>query len=231
VLGLIGGLAGSPIKSGQYLRASITNNTFKIVLAPYPSILDYTINAVLTLTVGGNWEQMGCFPARLSLEVFPTRKGQVDSFCPSDQFRWSSPPTTMNRDRFLSLPIQLATVPNRASFPSATSATSRRPFCLPSPYCSRISIHCLPALCFHGLTNCFSRNPFPFDDNPNCPLGVGVLCSSSLPQFDGFPVTPFTATHSRNAPVTSFPAAHAKLPFCKSFRCHTSEKVGGGDYG
>src|SRR5258705_6774335 len=86
-----------------------------IVLALYPSILDYTINAVLTLTVGGNWEQTGVFSARLSLEVFPTRKGQVDSFCPSDQFRWSSPPTTMNRDRLLSLPIslpiQLATSP------------------------------------------------------------------------------------------------------------------------
>ena len=82
-----------------------------IVLALYPSILDYTINAVSTLTVGGNWEQAGVFSARLSLEVFPTRKGQVDSFCPSDQFRWSSPPTTMNRDRLLSLPIQLATSP------------------------------------------------------------------------------------------------------------------------
>src|SRR5882762_10788839 len=121
-----------------------------IVLALYPSILDYTINAVSTLTVGGNWEQAGVFSARLSLEVFPTRKGQVDSFCPSDQFRWSSPSTTMNRDRLLSLPR----VPNQTSFPSATSAASRRPFCLPSPYCSPISIHCLPALCFHGLTNC-----------------------------------------------------------------------------
>ncbi len=88
-----------------------------IVLAPYPSILDYTINAVLTLTVGGNWEQTGVFSARLSLEVFPTRKGQVDAFCPSDQFRWSSPPTTMNRDRLLSLPIQLATSPEPSFVP------------------------------------------------------------------------------------------------------------------
>ena len=133
-----------------------------IVLALYPSILDYTINAVSTLTVGGNWEQAGVFSARLSLEVFPTRKGQVDSFCPSDQFRWSSPPTTMNRDRLLSLPIQLATSPEPSFVPVPRPAPPPADrFASPRRIAPPISVHCLPALCFHGLTNCFSRNPFP----------------------------------------------------------------------
>src|SRR5712671_4260832 len=45
------------------------------------------------------------------------RKGQVVSFCPSEQFRWSSPSSTMNRDRLLSLPIQLATSPEPSFVP------------------------------------------------------------------------------------------------------------------
>src|SRR6266404_6912186 len=132
------------------------------VLAPYPSILDYTINAVLTLTVGGIWEQTAVFSARLSLGVFPTRKGQVDAFCPSDQFRWSSPPTTMNRDRLLSLPIQLATSPEPSFVPVPRPAPPPADrFASPRRNAPQSSIHRLPALCFHGLTNCFSRNPFP----------------------------------------------------------------------
>src|SRR5882762_8636877 len=31
------------------------------------------------------------------------RKGQVVSFCPSEQFRWSSPSSMMNRDRLFNL--------------------------------------------------------------------------------------------------------------------------------
>jgi hypothetical protein len=123
--------------------------------------------------------------------------------------------------------FSLPQVPNRASFPSRDQRhlppTVLPPLAVLLP--NQHSLFACPL--FSWSYELLFPQPLSFDDNPNCPLGVGVLCSSSLPQFDGFPVTPFTATHSRNAPVTSFPAAHAKLPFCKSFRCHTSEKVGG----
>jgi hypothetical protein len=39
-------------------------------------------------------------------------------------------------------------------------------------------------------------------------------------------LTPFPATHAKNASVTPFPATHTNSPHCKSFPCHTSEKKG-----
>ena len=62
-----------------------------------------------------------------------------------------------------------------------------------------------------------------------------IICRSGVKRF----LTPFPATHTKNAPkshllapVTPFAATHAKMPSRKSFPCHTYKKVGvGSSYG
>src|SRR5216684_4036988 len=89
----------------------------------------------------------------------------------------------------------------------------------------------LPPLCFHGLTNPFSRNPFTFTSIQN-PRGCGVTAvpanSVSACLSSNSTLNPFPATHPKNARLTPFAATHTKSPSCKSFPCHTSEKAGGG---
>src|SRR4030081_3717020 len=40
-------------------------------------------------------------------------------------------------------------------------------------------------------------------------------------------LSPFAATHARNARVNPFAATHTKMALRKSFTCHTYEKAGG----
>jgi hypothetical protein len=98
-------------------------------------------------------------------------------------------------------------------FYPAISAASRRPFRIPTPYYPQINIHRLPALCFHGLTNSFSRHSYCLT------IRIVLRCEGTPPlerltQFGGF---------LRN----SFGCHTYKPPSCKSFRCHTCEKIGG----
>ena len=55
--------------------------------------------------------------------------------------------------------------------------------------------------------------------------------SATVPQprsFRQFPVSPFFATHTKNAPVSPLLATHTKTKDLKSFVCHTYEKNPGG---
>jgi len=95
------------------------------------------------------------------------------------------------------------------------SAMSGRPFA-PPPLRTPINTHRLSTLCFHGLTNCFSRNLLYFQKHLRCPRGVGSSFIYILMSF------------VRNPLVTPFAATHTKSPSSKSFPCHTYEKIGGG---
>src|SRR6266478_2894874 len=86
------------------------------------------------------------------------------------------------------------------------------------------------ALCFHGLTKPFFRNPFVLTSIQN-PGGCGVTAilgntiGSQCP--DKCEVSSFAAIHSKNAHLRPSAATHTKSPSRKSFPCHTSEKQGG----
>jgi hypothetical protein len=77
----------------------------------------------------------------------------------------------------------------------------------------------LSALCFHGLTNCFSCNSFI----------LIIICVAPR-------VAPFTPPNPSHLRVTGAPAANSspnsfschtsEKRDCKPFRCHTSKKQG-----
>src|SRR6266436_2622212 len=84
----------------------------------------------------------------------------------------------------------------------------------------------LSPLCFHGLTNCFSRKPFVLITicvAPGCTHSETLTLGRARMQS---PVSTFPATHTRNSSVSLFAATHAKMASCKSFACHTYEKAG-----
>src|SRR5712692_864586 len=72
----------------------------------------------------------------------------------------------------------------------------------------------LPPLCFHGLTNPFSRNPFTFTSIQN-PGGCGVKGS---PQF---PPTLYPRTSQQQLDAKFFPCHTSQECPPNSFRCHT----------
>jgi hypothetical protein len=89
------------------------------------------------------------------------------------------------------LPATLTHSLSRNSFPCHSYANTRDMGAMPSHFFanlptsghSRETVPNLSALCFHGLTNPFSHNPFPFTSIQN-PPGVGALVASHI-QFPG----------------------------------------------
>jgi len=144
------------------------------------------------------------------------------------------PTPTSFPHRFRTIPLgpQPSTPIQPSPLPTSQSPASFK-FCSNfSPKPRRFTL--LQTLCRHEKSQllCNQANPHSLRKTP----GVGYrlrpcLRSSptsvfSVPSVVNPVLTPFPATHAKNAPVTPFPATHTKSPSCKSFPCHTSEKQG-----
>jgi len=69
----------------------------------------------------------------------------------------------------------------------------------------------LSPLCFHGLTNCFSRNSFPLINICVAPRVWGAACNFLVTHRRPLrPLTPFAATHAKVMHASPFPATHPK---------------------
>ena len=70
------------------------------------------------------------------------------------------------------------------------------------------------------------KGPRAFAYSPSfsaSPTGHGTQSTEHV-----FPLSPFPATHTKNAPVSPLLATHTKTKDLKSFSCHTYEKTPGG---
>ena len=80
------------------------------------------------------------------------------------------------------------------------------------PLCSAKNLNLSP-LCFHGLTNCFSRNSFPLINICVAPRVWGSACNFLVThRRPPRPLTPFAATHTKVMHASPFPATHPKKP-------------------
>ena len=78
------------------------------------------------------------------------------------------------------------------------------------PLCSARNPNLSP-LCFHGLTNCFSRNSFPLINICVAPRVWGSACNFLVTHRRPLrPLTPFAATHAKVMHASPFPAIHPK---------------------
>ena len=135
------------------------------------------------------------------------------NFCTSNQFRQLHNATKINRDR-----------QSPARFPRKFQSTLYRPLQVDSdsqsrtyyqqcpPLCSPRNPNLSP-LCFHGLTNCFSRNSFPLINICVAPRVWGSACNFLVTHRRPLrPLTPFAATHAKVMHASPFPATHPKKP-------------------